>query len=165
MELSQSICDYGAWTPFNTMNHNMKLTLITALLLASSIFAAEPAKAPKSLNGSWKPIKGELAGKPMKLETLNAITLTISNSMYHVVVEPEGHDMGTTKIDPSVTPKAIDVTGTNGPNAGKTFPSIYEFDGDKLRICYDLSGKKRPTEFKSVTNSMLFLVAYERKKP
>ena len=42
------------------------------------------------------------------------------------------------------------ITGTEGPNHGRTFPAIYELKGDTLRICYDLSGAKRPTEFKSI---------------
>src|SRR4051794_40819519 len=36
----------------------------------------------------------------------------------------------------------MDITGTSGPNKGKTILAIYEQKGDTLRICYDLSGKK-----------------------
>ena len=36
--------------------------------------------------------------------------------------------------------------------------------GDTLRICYDLSGATRPTEFKSIAGTKLYLVAYNRKK-
>ena len=56
------------------------------------------------------------------------------------------------------------ITGTEGPNHGKTFPAIYEIKGDTLRICYDLSGVKRPTEFKSVPGTRLYLVTYSRIK-
>ena len=56
------------------------------------------------------------------------------------------------------------ITGTEGPNQGKTFPAIYELKGDTLRICYDLSGAKRPTEFKSIAGTRLYLVTYNRKK-
>jgi uncharacterized protein (TIGR03067 family) len=56
------------------------------------------------------------------------------------------------------------ITGTGGPNVGKTFPAIYEIKGDTLRICYDLSGAQRPTEFKSVAGTKLYLVTYTRKK-
>ncbi len=61
-------------------------------------------------------------------------------------------------------PKGVTVTGRKGPNAGKTFPAIYELKSDTLRICYDLSGAKRPTEFKSDAGTQLFLVTYSRKK-
>jgi uncharacterized protein (TIGR03067 family) len=56
------------------------------------------------------------------------------------------------------------IVGTKGPNTGKTFPCIYEIKGDTFRICYDLSGAKRPTEFKTVTGTKLYLVTYNRKK-
>ena len=73
-------------------------------------------------------------------------------------------DRGTYAIDASTKPKSITVMGTDGPNQGKTFPAIYEFKEDTLRICYDLSGAKRPTEFKSETGTKLYLVTYQRKK-
>ena len=71
---------------------------------------------------------------------------------------------GTYTIDADSKPKSMTITGTEGPNHGKTFPAIYELKGDTLRICYDLSGAKRPTEFKSVAGTKLYLVTYSRKK-
>ncbi|HUJ71287.1 MAG TPA: TIGR03067 domain-containing protein, partial [Verrucomicrobiae bacterium] len=73
-------------------------------------------------------------------------------------------DKGTYTIDSTTKPKSMTVTGTEGPNNGKTFPAIYELKGDQLRICYDLSGAKRPTEFKSIAGTQLYLVTYNRKK-
>ena len=57
------------------------------------------------------------------------------------------------------------VKGVKGPNAGKTFPCIYEIDGDTLRICYDLSEKASPKELKTAQGTKLYLVTYKRKKP
>jgi uncharacterized protein (TIGR03067 family) len=59
----------------------------------------------------------------------------------------------------------LDIIGTDGPNKGKTFLAIYERDGDTLRICYDLSGKNRPKDFKSPEGTQHFLVTYKREKP
>ena len=56
------------------------------------------------------------------------------------------------------------ITGTAGPNNSRTYPAIYELKGDTLRICYDLSGAKRPAEFKSLAGTQLYLVTYNRKK-
>lgn len=42
--------------------------------------------------------------------------------------------------------------------------AIYELDDDMLKICYDLSGKSRPTEFKTSEGTQLFLVTYKREK-
>jgi uncharacterized protein (TIGR03067 family) len=67
-------------------------------------------------------------------------------------------------VDSTTKPGSMSVTGTEGPNRGKTFPAIYELTGDTLRICYDLSGAKRPAEFKTVTGTQLYLVTYHRRK-
>ena len=99
----------------------------------------------------------------MAPEVLNAIILKIDNDTYEVTVA--GHpDNGTLTIDTVAKPKGMTVVGIKGPNAGKTFPAIYELKGDSLRICYDLSGEKRPTEFKSNAGTKLYLVDYIRKK-
>ena len=76
----------------------------------------------------------------------------------------DNKDEGTVKRDPSKSPKTMDITGTNGPNKGKTFLVIYELKGEELRVCYDLSGKSRPTEFATKPDTMLFLVTYRRAK-
>jgi uncharacterized protein (TIGR03067 family) len=75
------------------------------------------------------------------------------------------NDEGTVERDPSKSPKTMDIKGTEGPNKGKTFLVIYELKGDDLRVCYDLSGKSRPTEFATKPDTQLFLVTYRRAKP
>jgi uncharacterized protein (TIGR03067 family) len=140
--------------------------------LALSLFAicalsARAADDLAAMRGSWKPVKAELAGQPMPPPVLKSITLKLDGAGYEVVVQTEkgpGPDKGTVAIDAATKPKAMTVTGVTGPNAGKTFPAIYEFTGDTLRICYDLSGAKRPTEFKSTAGTMLYIVEYERAK-
>jgi uncharacterized protein (TIGR03067 family) len=71
---------------------------------------------------------------------------------------------GTFKLDPSTTPKSFDLTGTNGPNKGKQLLAIYELDGDNLKVCYDLTGKTRPKEFKTTEGSQLYLATFKREK-
>ena len=71
---------------------------------------------------------------------------------YFVGNEP---DRGTYTLDATSKPKGMTITGTEGPNNGKTFPAIYELEGDTLRICYDLSGAKRPTKFATVAGTKL----------
>jgi uncharacterized protein (TIGR03067 family) len=133
---------------------------IGAALHASA--AASPDDA-KSVQGNWKPVKAELAGQPMTEAVLKSISLKLDNGKYEVFVG-ERPDRGTYTLDSTTRPGNMSVTGTEGPNIGKTFPAIYELQGDTLRICYDLSGVKRPTEFKSVAGTMLYLVTYTRKK-
>jgi len=129
----------------------------------TTAFAADTPADAKAIQGNWKPIKAELGGKPMADEVLKTISLKMDNDKYEVFVG-EHPDRGTYTIDAAATPKSITVTGTEGPNQGRTFPAIYELKGDTLRICYDLSGAKRPVEFKTVTGTKLYFVTYQRKK-
>ena len=116
-----------------------------------------------AVQGNWKPVAGELAGKPMPDAVLKMISLKLENGRYEVMVG-DAPDKGTYTIDAGTAPKGMSVTGTEGPNAGQTYPAIYELKGDTLRICYDLSGAKRPAEFKTVAGTKLYLVSYLRQK-
>jgi uncharacterized protein (TIGR03067 family) len=135
------------------------LTCTVFVLPIAFSFGADDAKA---MQGVWKPVTAVLAGKPMPPPVVKAITLMLTNGMYNVTVEGERSDKGTVKLDTAATPRQMSITGTNGPNLGKTFPAIYELKGDTLRICYDLSGEKFPTEYKSVAGTKLYLVTYKR---
>ena len=143
----------------------MKHILIIGLIVASTMIASVAAAADDAtkIQGSWKPAKAELAGQPMADEILKTISLKMDNGKYEVFVG-EHPDRGTYSVDSSTKPKSITITGTEGPNQGKTFPAIYELKGDRLRICYDLSGAKRPDKFKSDAGTKLYLVTYTQKK-
>ena len=142
----------------------MKHILCLCLTIVASLtaFAADPPDDAKAIQGNWKPATAELAGQPLSDAVLKIISLKLENGRYEVVA---GNlpDKGTYTIDSTTKPKRMTVTGTEGPNNGKTFPAIYELKGDTLRICYDLSGAKRPTEFKSIAGTQLYLVTYNRK--
>jgi uncharacterized protein (TIGR03067 family) len=143
----------------------MKYLLYICVALGASLnaFAAGSPDDAKSVEGNWRIVKAELAGQPMADAVIKSISLKLDDGKYEVFVG-EHPDRGTYTIDASTRPRSITVTGTEGPNQGKTFPAIYELKGATLRICYDLSGAKRPTEFKSVAGTRLYLVTYNRKK-
>ena len=138
------------------------LCLCLAVFFSPHAFAADPPDA-KAIEGSWTPIKAELGGQPLPDAVLKTISLKLADGKYEAM--GGGHpDYGTYSLDAAMQPKSMTVIGTNGPNQGKTFPCIYELKGDTLRICYDLSGAKRPAEFKTVAGTKLYLVTYHRKK-
>ena len=143
----------------------MKHILYIGLTVAASLtaFAAAPPDDAKAVQGSWTPTKADLGGQPMPEAVLKSISLKLDNGKYEVFVGDQP-DKGTYTLDSTSKPKSMTITGTEGPNNGRTFPAIYELKGDTLRICYDLSGAKRPTEFKSIAGTRLYLVTYHRKK-
>ena len=118
--------------------------------------------APK-LEGTWKPQSAELAGKPFPQPVVDSMKLTLKGETYLVDVGGQ-LDEGKCTHDSAKSPKTIDITGTKGPNEGKTFLAIYELKGDEFNVCYDLSGKSRPTEFATKPGTKLFLVKYRRVK-
>ena len=143
----------------------MKHILYVGLAAAASLtaFAADPPDDAKAVQGSWTPAKATLGGQPMTEAVLKSISLKLDNGKYEVSVGGQP-DKGTYTIDATTRPKSMTIIGTEGPNRGKTFPAIYELNGDTLRICYDLSGVKRPAEFKSVAGTRLYLVTYSRRR-
>ena len=143
----------------------MKHIFCIGLAMPASLhaFAAESPADAKAVQGNWKPVKAELAGQPLADVVLKSISLKLDNGKYEVFVG-DAPDRGTYTLDSAAKPKGMTITGTDGPNRGKTFPAIYELKGDTLRICYNLSGAKRPTEFKSVAGTKLYLVTYNRRK-
>jgi uncharacterized protein (TIGR03067 family) len=118
----------------------------------------------RAMEGTWLPLSAELAGEKYPEEILKTMKLILKGEKYTVEVGGQT-DEGTCKLDPAQSPKAMDIMGTNGPNKGKTFLVIYEFKGDDLKVCYDLSGKARPSEFATKAGTQLFLVNYRRTKP
>ena len=142
----------------------MKHIFCIGLAVAASLsaYAADSPDDAKAVQGSWMPAKAELAGLPLPAAVLKSISLKLDDGKYEVLVG-ENTDKGTYMIDSTTKPKGMSVTGTEGPNKDKTFPAIYELQGDTLRICYDLSGAKTPTEFKSVAGTKLYLVTYTRR--
>ena len=96
-------------------------------------------------------------------EVRKSIKLELKGDTYLVTVGTNP-DRGTCKRNPAAKPKELDITGTEGPNKGKTILAIYERDGDKMKVCYDLGGKNRPTEFKTKEGALLFLVEYKLQK-
>ncbi|HLJ93063.1 MAG TPA: TIGR03067 domain-containing protein, partial [Gemmataceae bacterium] len=109
--------------------------------------AKDAKEDSKKMQGTWKPVVAEIGGKPYPEEILKTMKLVVTDNKYTVTVG-EAIDEGTVKLDPTKHPRAMDIAGTKGPNQGKTIPAIYELTDTTLRICYDLSGKARPKEFK-----------------
>lgn len=135
-------------------------------MLATAAFADDKKQAEeiKKMDGTWLVVTGELGGTSLPEDVTKTFTLTLASGKYAVKVGGQD-DKGTCTIDPTKKPKELDIKGEEGPNKGKTIPCIYELDGDTLKVCYDLSGKKRPAEFKTEKDTLLYLAVYKRQKP
>jgi uncharacterized protein (TIGR03067 family) len=70
----------------------------------------------------------------------------------------------TIKLDPGKSPKAMDITFTEGESKGKVSLGIYKIEDDRLTICRAAPGTDRPSEFASKPGSGHTLMVYERVK-
>jgi uncharacterized protein (TIGR03067 family) len=77
----------------------------------------------------------------------------------------QGTTRGTFQVDPTVSPKTIDVTMTDGPLKGTTFLGIYELSADTYHSSMGLPGKPRPTDFKSKAGSGNGVQVMKKEKP
>jgi uncharacterized protein (TIGR03067 family) len=137
------------------------LALSVAVVVSPSVRGDATADDWKKLAGTWKVDAATLNGDDAKAMLKDAV-LTIDEGKYKLQLGTT--DAGTLGIDPGKTPKQMTITGSEGPNKGKTFPAIYEVDGDTLKICYALNAKEPPKEFKSTADNKTLLVTYKREK-
>ena len=136
----------------------------TLFLVASLAFAQKPTREDlKLMEGTWIPVSAELNGTALPEEGLKGMKLVIQKDEYTVHVGNQ-IDQGTLKVDPSKTPRRMDIKGVTGPNKDKLIPAIYELKDDTLKICYSLQDSAPPKEFKTKEKPGLFLVLYRRDK-
>ena len=125
---------------------------------------ADVEKETKKFQGTWTFESCEAGGQALPADQLKGLVLVFEGDKHTVKKGDEVVQAGTQKLDPSKSPKAIDVTITEGPTKGAVMLGIYEFDGDTLKVCFDSTGKKRPTEFKSPAGSETFVNVHKRVK-
>jgi len=149
----------------------MRISLVALVcavsFAASGILADDKADLEKELKkfqGSWTIESSEFGGQKLPGDQLKGFIVVYEGDKHTVKNGDQVIQVGTQKIDPSKSPKTIDVTMTEGPNKGAVMLGIYEIDADTLKVCIDAEGKTRPTEFKSPAGSMTFVNVHKRVK-
>ena len=132
--------------------------------------AADDAKAQaikpelEKFEGTWRYASMEAEGAPLPEAAFKDARLVLRGDQF-TLTNPMGTNRGTYRLDPTQTPKLIDVEFTEGPEKGKTVLGIYELEGDTCRVCRGQAGKPRPTEFVSKAGSGYLLEVLKRQKP
>jgi uncharacterized protein (TIGR02246 family) len=126
-------------------------------------------KDVKALQGRWMTIKLVTDGKveidlkePSKEGPVS--TLTYNSHKWVLKLGDQEIASGTSKFDPSKSPKHIDLVHESGPLKGETVLGIYKLFGDEYTGCIAAPGKARPTEFASQVGSGQRLVISKREK-
>lgn len=136
----------------------MKKTLLLFLISITIACASKPiiGTGPKKLNGTWVPVRQELAGNAVTKSFYAKQKLIIRDSTY--VVEAESIDKG--KI--YISKNKIDIYGKDGVNKGRHFTAIYKIESNQLIICYNLGGIGFPESFITEGKPQYFLSVYKK---
>jgi uncharacterized protein (TIGR03067 family) len=113
------------------------------------------------IEGTWLPLKAELAGEHAPDMALAKMRLVISAGSYAVHFGGEVTDSGSYTLRIAEGFRTITLASLCGANAGRTIPSIYQLTGDRLRVCYGLDGVM-PFSFSAPVGSRCYLVSYRR---
>jgi uncharacterized protein (TIGR03067 family) len=112
--------------------------------------ASSEAAAKQELQqfqGSWKAVSIQQAdGRQASQEEIQHTGLVVEGNRF--TLTGKGYTIsGTFAIDPTRTPKGIDVVLTSKDGGETRFLGIYQIKGDTRKSCFALSGKERPTQF------------------
>jgi uncharacterized protein (TIGR03067 family) len=148
-----------------------------AVLLIVALFAAVRSQAAGDANeeavakdlrafkGTWRLSFKEQDGKKFSEEEIRDVIGTIDGSGNVSVRRGDKLiNEGTVKLDPTKSPKTIDVTFTEGERKGQVVLGIYEIEGDAFRVCVARPGDGRPAELSAKAGSGRTLVVYQREQ-
>jgi uncharacterized protein (TIGR03067 family) len=122
----------------------------------------------QSVLARWTVESAEFGGQPTEDAALKKDVFIDSDFISFSWTDPMQHLF---KLDPSKTPKQFDVDKPvfvakyrSQVSTSNQWLGIYELDGDDLKICWDLDGQTRPTEFKTKAGDHCLLLVLKRKK-
>ena len=116
---------------------------------------------PRSLVGTWTVTSGSRQGEEVAKDRLPEITITrrdvtipAGDNKFVMSYKVVGADEDMIKIDFKIE---------SGPEAEGSALGIMKVDGKQAKLCYDPTGKNRPTEFKTSEEDGCFMFVLEKK--
>jgi uncharacterized protein (TIGR03067 family) len=148
------------------------LILVTVLLAAADGLGQGNATQGDldKLRGTWLTVSLVNDGKTLVDEKTPppagpATKVAYDGTTWMVKVGDKTVATGKFKIDPTKTPKEMDVMDESGAKNDQTKLGIYEVSGDTYRYCLATAGKPRPKDFTSKEGSGHSLGVMKREKP
>jgi uncharacterized protein (TIGR03067 family) len=138
--------------------------VLVGCLLAGAGFAHDKASDWKELTGDWQPTKMEIDGNALPPDDVKEFLVTMSEGKYVAKRGSDVIDEGKAVIDPSKSPKHLDLTATVGDAKDKLRLGIYELKDDTMKFVIAAADKERPTKFESAAGSGCIYIEYKKKK-
>jgi uncharacterized protein (TIGR03067 family) len=144
------------------MKKHLLLLAGVVFLLAAGDADEEVKKEIARFQGTWRMVSLEVGQNKLTEDALKDFRLKIEGDKF-TATEGTSENHGTFKVDPTKKPKTIDITMIQGEKR-QTLLGIYELEGDTYKLCGDMSGKSRPTEFAIKPGSGYILEVLKREK-
>lgn len=112
------------------------LALSLALMTAGQAAQDDVKKEIEKLQGNWAVTSFNGQAIPSEAEAY----LSFKGDKYEQWTGGAVDERGSIKVDPKTKPISIDLVITEGGDAGKTQPGVYELDGDTLSIGLAIPG-------------------------
>ena len=145
------------------------MTLMTTFLLVFSLATVAVDDSPKkddaeSLKGTWKVLSVKQEGQNVPEEFVKSMTFNFDGKKYIQKVQDQSEE-GNYSIDPSQSPKTIDLDIKTGNDQGKKQIGIYKIEDGKLTFVVAMAGSKdRPKSFKPEDGADVIEFVLERDK-
>jgi uncharacterized protein (TIGR03067 family) len=146
---------------------NFVLVVVTIGLLVG---ADEPEKDQarkdaEALKGTWSMVSLTLSGREMPEGQVSTASMVVQGD--GITTTWASRDtLATFKLDPTMSPKTIDLTFSDGPLKDQIVKGIYKFDGNRFVMCRAARPEgERPGDFNSEAASGRILVVWKRKEP
>ncbi len=137
------------------------------LLLAVDDASAARKKDREQLQGTWTATTIEYNGDKVLGDLVKELTVVVDGDSLSVKSEAEEvgkYGKANLKLDPTTTPKTVDISITRGDEKGTTFEAIYELAKDEWKLCLKPFSKERPAKFESKADSGDVLIVFKREK-
>jgi uncharacterized protein (TIGR03067 family) len=153
--------------PTNSAEDNVMricILLVVATIVIGFSPAQEPAKSDlEKFQGSWQAFYViDMDGKSSPADEVKNTRLVVEGSQFTLRTK-DSVIKGTFTINPSQSPKAIDVV-LEGQKPGEKLLGIYRIDGDERRSCFVLPGKERSKDIDPKTPGYLQM-GWKRQSP
>jgi uncharacterized protein (TIGR03067 family) len=122
------------------------------VLGASLAWAGQPdeeavRREHRRLEGTWSIVSAEVAGTAIPAREFRDLKFAFKDCKFTARRGDEEAQEGTYGINPSKSPREMDISRSNGPARGQKQLAIYQLTGNLLKICSCESGTERPTSF------------------
>jgi uncharacterized protein (TIGR03067 family) len=145
------------------------VVLATALLVDAG--TDDVRKELKALQGKWKTVGIEVAGKPIPKDAIPEFSVVIGADGKSTGKMPKEEFQFTISVDPKKNPKTIDIEHVSGVEKGKKQYGVYKLEGDKWTVNATPPGSdegKRPKDLNTKDSAnvvFIFERVKEAKKP